>query len=255
MLEKLRGVDGYLSDDEAWALYVAARGRKRIVEIGSYKGRSTIAIGSALADRGNGTLVSIDPHRPTGKASYAREHGDLDTRAEFEGNVARAGVAAYVTPMHATSLEARAAYDMQPIDMLFVDGSHDYEDVLADIDAWTPLLSAGAVAAFNDPYGPGVNRALRERLLGGGVTYSEFRHVNNTLFALANAQRSSSIRERLALKAYLYVERMRFKLLKLTLKGLFEALGIVYVRPDALRSLGDRGGKVFSAGQASTEIL
>ena len=241
LLAKLRDVEGYLSDDEAWALYVAARRcttvarDPRVVEIGSYKGRSTIAIASALAESGRGSLVSIDPHKPTGKASYAREHGELDTLAEFQQNVARAGVAAYVTSIQATSREARSTYDGRPIDMLFVDGSHDYEDVLADIDAWAPLLAAGAIAAFNDPYGPGVNRALRERVLWGHLALTSFHHVNNTLFALANRQKSSPA-EKTALSVYLYVERLHFKLLKLALKGMLESLGIVYMRQAAVRS-------------------
>ena len=242
MLAKLRGVEGYLSEDEAWALYIAARRctqkaeRPRIVEIGSYKGRSTIAIGSALKEAGRGSLVSIDPHMPTGKPSYAREHGDIDTLAEFQENIARAGVAAYVKSVQAVSTDARKSYDMQPVDMLFVDGSHDYEDVLADIDAWSPFLVAGGIAAFNDPYGPGVNRALRERLPSGRLALTSFRHINNTLFALVARERPASRTEMKVLAVYLYVERMQFKLLKLAFKGMLEAVGIVYVRPSAARS-------------------
>ena len=255
LIAKLRNVEGYLSDVEGWALYLAARRctqqaeNPRVVEIGSYKGRSTIAIASGLAESGRGSLVSIDPHKPTGKASYAREHGTLDTLAEFRANLSNAGVERYVTSIQATSGEARRTYDMQPIDMLFVDGSHDYEDVLADIDAWSPLLADGGVAAFNDPYGPGVNRALRERIFAGRLALTAFQHVNNTLFALSDREKSPSFSESFALAAYLYVERLRFKLLKLALKGLFEALGIVYLREAAVRTLGNGSRKIFSSGK------
>lgn len=244
LIAKLQGAEGYLSDDEAWALFIAVRHAAtvspapRIVEVGSYKGRSTIAIASALAMLGRGSVVAVDPHGPTGKASYTVEHGDQDTYAEFQKNVATAGVADYVTSLRAISREARRRYDMRPIDMLFIDGSHDYDDVLADIDAWTPLLNDGAVVAFNDTYAPGVNRALRRRLLSSRLHLRNFQHVNNTLFAIAHPPKSTPIPalERLALAWYLYVERLRFRLLKLALRGFMETLGIIYVRPSSTRS-------------------
>ena len=61
----LRDVQGYFSEDEAWALYKAVgavlhdAGPTRVVEIGSYKGRSTIVIGLALLGH-DGDVVSVD---------------------------------------------------------------------------------------------------------------------------------------------------------------------------------------------------
>ena len=239
LLAKVAGIEGYLSDDEAWALYLAARtcttNAPRIVEIGSYKGRSTIALGTALVERHAGSLVAIDPHAPTGKTSYTLEHGDADTFAEYEANLARAGVAAYVTSLRATSTQARSNYDGRPIDVLFIDGSHDYDDVLADIDAWAPLLGPGAVVAFNDPYVPGVNRAIRERIASGALTLASYRHVNNTLFARKIEAAPNHRGMPLALALYFNVEQLRFRLLKLSLRGALEALGVIYVRPSAMR--------------------
>ncbi|HEY1728898.1 MAG TPA: class I SAM-dependent methyltransferase [Candidatus Baltobacteraceae bacterium] len=239
LLAKVAGIEGYLSDDEAWLLYLAARSlaaeAPRIVEIGSYKGRSTIAIGIALVERRAGSLVAIDPHGPTGKTSYTLEHGDADTFVAYEANLARAGVSAYVTSLRATSTQARPTYDLRPIDMLFIDGSHDYEDVLADIDAWAPLLGSGSIVAFNDPYVPGVNRAIRERIASGMLTLASFRHVNNTLFARKVEAAPNHRGMPLPLALYFNVEQLRFRLLKLALRGTLEALGIVYVRPSDVR--------------------
>lgn len=242
LIAKLSGVDGYFSDDEAWALYQTAlrcarsTENPRIVEIGSYKGRSTIASASALAETGRGTVVAIDPHAPTGKASYTLEHGTLDTYDDFLANISWRSLNAYVISIRTTSAEARHVYDGQPIDLLFIDGSHDYEDVLADIDMWTPLLAGEAIVAFNDPYAAGVNRALRERLLSDTLSVESPRHVNNTLFAISRrSARTSSATKRL-LSLYLWIERMRFKMLKLALKGLFETARLVYVPASAVRS-------------------
>lgn len=229
----LVGVEGYFSPDEAWALYVAtlacATAEPRVVEIGSYKGRSTIAIALALRDHGGGLVVSIDPHTPTGKESYVREHGEADTFDEYLANVRRAGIERFVRPERATSATARPRYDGVPIDVLFVDGSHDEDDVLYDIDAWRPLLADRAILAFNDPYALGVNGALRARLFAPGSRLREPRHVNNTLFVEVDRGGRTSPLTAFALHAYLYVERLRFRALKLALKGLCERTGIVYV--------------------------
>jgi hypothetical protein len=229
----LDGVEGYFSADEAWALYVAtlacATPHPRVVEIGSYKGRSTIAIALALRDHGGGLVVSIDPHTPTGKESYVREHGVADTFDDYLANLRRAGIERFVRPERATSATARPGYDGAPIDLLFVDGSHDEDDVLYDIDAWQPLLADRAILAFNDPYAVGVNRALRARLFAPGFGLREPRHVNNTLFVEIDRGKRTNPLTAFALHAYLYAERLNFRALKLALKGLFEATGIVYV--------------------------
>jgi predicted O-methyltransferase YrrM len=232
----LHGVSGYFSVDEAWALYCAVRDLEiaepaRVVEIGSYKGRSTIAICLALSARGSGTCISIDPHAPTGKDSYVREHGLEDTFPEYLANIKRAGVASFATPITETSLAAVSSYDREPIDVLFIDGSHDYDDVKLDIELWTPFLRNSSVVAFNDPYAPGVNRAIREYLRSKtclGRVRGAY-HVNNTFFVVrADTDRPVSGG---SLSVYLFVERQSFKLLKLILKGILEALGVVYRRP------------------------
>jgi MMP 1-O-methyltransferase len=235
----LEGVDGYFSIDEAWALSCAARDCRaaapRVVEIGSYKGRSTIAAALALRDRGAGLVVSIDPHAPTGKASYVVEHGTADTFDEYLANVRRAGIEAFVRPIRATSADARAQYDGTPIDLLFIDGSHDLDDVLLDIDTWLPLAADAAILAFNDPYAAGVNGALRARLFAPGIGLQAPYHVNNTLFVSFRRGERTSPGTALELRFYLTVERMGFRLLKLALRGLCESLGIVYVRAGAAR--------------------
>lgn len=231
----LDGVEGYFSFDEAWALNRAVAETRggvdalRVVEIGSYKGRSTIAIGLALSERGGGTCVSIDPHAPTGKASYALEHGTSETYEEFLTNIRAAHVDAYVRSETLTSAEAAKAYDGRPIDVLFIDGSHDYEDVVLDIALWTPYLKPRAVVAFNDPYAPGVNRAIRdyvtERYRGRGFEVAY--HVNNTLFLKIDEGRTNRV-NRSMLSFYLYIERQSFKLWKLALKGAMESRDAVY---------------------------
>ena len=135
----IAGVPGWLTDEEGEALYELAErcdGRGVIVEIGSWKGKSTICLG--LGSRaGNGVRIfAVDPH-----ADY--RFGD------FKENVERAGIADLVTPV--ASLSQPAADDFhEPIELLFVDGSHDEALVREDFDKWVPKVVDGGWVAFHD---------------------------------------------------------------------------------------------------------
>ncbi len=95
------GVGGWMTEGQGRVLFeVAATCRPggRIVEIGSYQGRSTIVL--ALAAPGDAEIVAIDPH-----AGNDRGPGEIDGfEAEatddhtwFESNLQRAGVRHRVT--------------------------------------------------------------------------------------------------------------------------------------------------------------
>jgi hypothetical protein len=158
----LDGIEGWLGLREARALHDAAfrhgcaTPALAVVEIGSWKGRSAIAIASG------------------------------HERATYEAlclNVAGAGLEPYVRPLRTGSTEARARFGAQSVGMLFVDGSHRYEDVVADIESWLPLLSDGATVAFHDAAGiPDVARALRARVLSDRSGFDRPRFVQSTLF-------------------------------------------------------------------------
>lgn len=168
LIAAIDGIDGWLADDEAWALHRIAHDAPGtdplIVEIGSWMGRSTIAMALAFAERGTGTVVAVDPHA----GGYLRTEHAMDSWSAFERNVAAAGVEAHVRPIVAQSVDARRQVE-GPIDALFVDGLHRYETVMLDIDTWEDALRPGATVAFHD-YGifRGLTEALHERVLAPG---------------------------------------------------------------------------------------
>jgi predicted O-methyltransferase YrrM len=138
-------IDGWLSDAQGCALFRAAAattGRGRIVEIGSWKGRSTawLAAGARLA---GATVYAIDPH--TG----SREDPAAATLAEFRANLARAGLSDHVEALVMTSAEAASAVD-GPVELLFIDGDHSYEAVRLDAALWLPKLVEGGTVMFHD---------------------------------------------------------------------------------------------------------
>jgi predicted O-methyltransferase YrrM len=147
-------VPGWLTDEEGEALYELARGcsgRGAIVEIGSWKGKSTICLGLGSRAGNAAPIFAIDPH-----ADY--RFGD------FQANVRRAGIVELVTPIASLS-QAAAADFHEPIELLFVDGSHEESLVREDFDKWVPKVVDGGWVAFHDTtWTAGPRRVVDERV-------------------------------------------------------------------------------------------
>jgi MMP 1-O-methyltransferase len=147
-------VPGWLTDEEGEALYELARactGKGVIVEIGSWKGKSTICLGIGSRAGSSVPIYAVDPH-----ADY--RFGD------FKANVDRAGIADLVQPI--ASLSQPAADDFhEPIELLFVDGSHEYDLVLEDFEKWVPKVVSGGWVAFHDTtWTPGPRKVVGDAI-------------------------------------------------------------------------------------------
>lgn len=164
-----RGVKGWLSYDEGKALWRLARG-KRVLEIGSYCGLSTICMAQAA-----GRVVAIDPHDGRGTA-----HPGTDTHAEFWANIHRHDLK-NVECIRGTSSDVLrqserlgTLADLKAFNLIFIDGAHDTESVRTDIRHALPLLAPGGLLAFHDydkpgqPIDPGVKVAVDELVANGG---------------------------------------------------------------------------------------
>lgn len=126
-----------------------------IVEIGSFIGNSTIFLAAPGRDR----VHAIDPHDD---ASMTQVPGSASTSDEFLSNLEAYGVRDRVVYHRETSASAAGAWDGTPVRLLFIDGLHTYEAVMADYRAWAPHLAAHHVVVFDDFLWPAVERAVRE---------------------------------------------------------------------------------------------
>ncbi|HWK28862.1 MAG TPA: class I SAM-dependent methyltransferase [Solirubrobacter sp.] len=160
---RAQAIDGYTTRPELSLLYHAALvtpGPGVIVEIGSYLGRSTVVLASAVATSGRGRVVAVDPHTRALGIAELPEH---DTRLEFLANLERAGVADHVELKHAYSVDAAAAWDGEPIRLHFVDGWHSRDAVVEDVSHWAPYLTPDAVVVFDDYMASdGVRRGVQD---------------------------------------------------------------------------------------------
>ena len=91
---------------------------------------------------------------------------------EFLANMMRAGLQHVVTPWAVPSLIAARCLRSVPgvaLDVVYIDASHEYEDVRADIAAWWPLVKPGGLLCGDDydpVTDPGVVRAVDEAARG-----------------------------------------------------------------------------------------
>jgi predicted O-methyltransferase YrrM len=129
-----------------------ARGRRRVVEIGTGTGWTTVAL--ALADRER-RVVSFDPTERPERERYLRLAGpEAEARIELVAGGGEDGPG-----------ERR----WRP-DMLFVDGSHERELTVRAFESWRGALEPGAIVAFHDyenPAYPGVTEAIGDLGLSG----------------------------------------------------------------------------------------
>lgn len=129
-----------ISYREGALLYRTAKectGKGVIVEIGSWKGASTIWLGKGSKAGSNLEVYAIDPHT------------EGNTFSEFTNNIKKANVSDIVVPIVKTSEEAEKDWNM-PVEFLWIDGNHEYEYAKLDFDKWFPHLVVGGIIAFHD---------------------------------------------------------------------------------------------------------
>jgi predicted O-methyltransferase YrrM len=173
--ELIKDVPGWLSDEEGEALYELAQectGKGVIVEIGSWKGKSTICLGLGSRAGSGVRIFAVDPH-----ADY--RHG------EFKENVERAGITDLVTPVQGLSQQVADGFH-DPIELLFVDGSHEEDDVRADFEKWVPKVVDRGMVAFHDTtWHDGPRKVVAQKIFGS----HQFRDVRFVIGSTTVAQK------------------------------------------------------------------
>lgn len=166
---KIEHIEGFLDKDEAFFLYYTARNlgaKKRarnIVEIGSFKGKSTVALALGLSDNpiDGFTVHSIDPF--IGDPAT----GLKNCRKDYENNIHEAGVAHLVNIISKPSAKAVLEWpEDKEIAFLFIDGNHRYEHAAKDHQLWSQyVIDNDGIVAFHDIHMSGVHEAIIKKML------------------------------------------------------------------------------------------
>jgi len=165
-----KSVTGWLSESQGLALYQMARWSVDggVLEIGSFCGKSTLFIALGCK-HSNSKFYAVDPHKRMfegGKEQYALNYQPFtgNSLAELRAALESCNLAAHATLLVATSAEARRQLTFQPLKLVFVDGSHDYADVLLDYELWHEMIVIGGRLVFHDSNFEWVNQTIQANL-------------------------------------------------------------------------------------------
>lgn len=147
----VRGAPGFLTEREARFLALVAAcapGKGTILEIGSFKGKSTVGLASIAARYALGKVVTVDPHTAPSVTDPDLE-GQASSWDDFQTTLEHAGVAAMVEVHRAFSRDLARGWD-RPIRFLWIDGDHTYQGAKEDLDLFRGHLADGAIVALHD---------------------------------------------------------------------------------------------------------
>ena len=155
---QLETVEGMSSDRECRLLaHLASQAPAGgdIVEIGAWLGKSTAwLVEGAHRQPKPPQVVSIDPHQRNSWPGFCATVEQLDLQ--------RRGLQIHRAMSHDVGRDWK-----RPIGLLWVDGCHEYQPVLQDIEDFVPHMLPGGWVVFDDAAGgkfPGVERAIAERM-------------------------------------------------------------------------------------------
>jgi len=229
------GVDVIISDEEnvsvtkregklLYTLAKKCRGYGVIVEIGSWKGRSTIYLAKGSKAGNSVRVYSIDPH--TGSSEHKEKFGEVWTFDEFMKNIKSARVDDIITPIVKTSEEAAKEFD-KPVELIFIDGAHEYEFVKKDFEMWFPKVVEGGIMAFHDtgwpsPDFPGPKRVVRD-FVYFSKHFKDVKFVDSITYGIKVS--NNSIFDRIKNVSMYILNRLYEKLAMLRLPGPIRSVG------------------------------
>jgi hypothetical protein len=143
-MEYSNDIKGWIAPDELQFLYDTAKDMKYIVEIGSYKGKSTVA----MLESGN-QVIAID--------HWEGSEGLKMTGNEYDEFIRNTKGYDNLVIIKGDSVESAKYVDKA--DMVFIDGDHTYEGVKRDIEAWSPKTK---MICGHDHDLPEVKKAVEE---------------------------------------------------------------------------------------------
>ena len=174
------GVEGWLTEGQARVLAEAAAACPRdgeIVEIGSFRGLSTIVLATHAPE--GAAIVAIDPHAGNDRGPREIDGYRAEAAADrlaFERNLVAAGVRHRVRHVRSNSADAHEAVHAE-IDVLYIDGAHRYRPARADLRDWGRRVATGGTLLVHDAFSSvGVTAAIGRQLVFG----RRFRYVGRT---------------------------------------------------------------------------
>lgn len=186
ILDRIRKIEGWLSDAEAELLIAIAREACKdkgpspnLAEVGSYHGRSTVVLGMAVRSVSPGAKIyAVDSHDGQLGAADQGLRSYPPSLEMFRRNIQLAGLGEMVETV--TDKSYSTPWQI-PVSLLFIDGLHDYFNVARDFRYFSDGVLPQGYVAFHDhaDYFPGVKLFVKELLKSG--SYQVVRQVESLI--------------------------------------------------------------------------
>lgn len=164
-------VPGHFDSDLTYKMAIKIAPENAIfVEIGTWRGRSTSCMGQLIKNSNkNIKFYAIDTFEGSDEDWHQEDIKKLNQNKttlfdEYEKNLKSCEVYDIVNTIKSTSINASCEFKDESIDFIFIDASHDYDNVLSDITAWYPKVKPGGLICGDDyaPCWSGVRKAVDE---------------------------------------------------------------------------------------------
>jgi len=166
-IEKATYCKGYMTDIELRWLAREAKKHRVVIEVGSWRGRSTRALG----DNTLGVVYAVDHFNGSegeqGWHSDARLNDGDFAFIDFCNNNFDLIQSGRIIPLRGTSMNMAQLLKKHGVkaDMIFIDADHSYEAVKRDVETWQELLTDDGLLCGHDARAwAGVDRAISETL-------------------------------------------------------------------------------------------
>jgi SAM-dependent methyltransferase len=157
---------------------------KLIIEVGSWLGQSTISMGNAVkkleldtkircVDTWLGALEFWGDDNKDSKRDLHLKNGYPQVYYQFLSNMVHHGLTDIVLPFPTTSTIGAKYFHINGIiaDLIYIDASHEYEDVYQDLKAYYEVLRNGGILFGDDFPWPRLGDAVEKFCNDKNLTY------------------------------------------------------------------------------------
>ena len=163
---------GWFRNGELIEYCLKIKPAKIVIEVGSWLGLSTRFMARIIPD--DGIVYAIDTW--LGSKEHLQDSRLFSKIPHlyqtFLSNVKHAELTKKIVPIRMASLEASEALNVEG-DLIYIDASHEEEDVYNDIIAWHPHLAEGGIICGDDWHSEPVRNGVMQAAitLNSGIKY------------------------------------------------------------------------------------
>ena len=171
-ISSYKEIEGWLTKNEAYGLFKYSSlvpNNGLVVEIGSWKGKSTYCLAKGLS---KGKIFAIDPFDASGETGsdkiYLEQRGKTPLLDQFNDKMKSLGVSD--TIIAKVGCSDKFLNDFEKIDFLFIDGDHSIKGCDFDFNNYSSKIVNGGYIVFHDYFGDrndlGPTWVVKNRLIG-----------------------------------------------------------------------------------------